>query len=161
MMKVKSERKRLFISNQIEECRDLSGLYYLLPCEKGYIMKWTVQKPVWDYIFNNVCSVEDKPVVMTQPLFNFKAIQEITDEIFFEEYEIKSMFRANPTDLAKYEYISNIVGKPTPCIIVDSGFTCTTVVPYIGGKKYYKGIKRINVGGKVKFCFFDLGAWFW
>lgn len=110
-MKVKSERKRFFIGNQIDECRDLSGLYYLLPCEKGYIVKWNVQKPVWDYMFNNACSVEGKPVILTQPLFNFKAIQEITDEIFFEEYEVKSLFRVNPSDLARYEYITNVVGK--------------------------------------------------
>ncbi|KAK5647495.1 hypothetical protein RI129_002387 [Pyrocoelia pectoralis] len=148
-MKVKSERKRFFIGNQIEECRDLSGLYYLLPCEKGFTVKWTVQKPVWDYMFNNICHIEDKAVIMTQPLFNFKTIQEITDEIFFEEYEIKSMFRLNPCDLAKYEYVNNVVGKHVSCIVVDSGFSFTTIVPYIGGKKYYPAARRINVGGKV------------
>ncbi|KAF5307202.1 hypothetical protein FQR65_LT00718 [Abscondita terminalis] len=149
IMKVKSERKRFFIGNQIEECRDLSGLYYLFPSEKGYTVKWNVQKPVWDYIFNNVCSVEDKPIILTQPMFNFKAIQEITDEIFFEEYEIKSMFRITPNDLAKYEYLNNVVGRNVPCIVVDSGFSFTTVVPYIGGKKYYHAARRINVGGKI------------
>lgn len=110
-MKVKSERKRFFIGSQIEDCRDLSGLYYLLPSERGYITKWTVQKPVWDYLFSNLCSIEDKQVILTQPLFNFKAIQEITDEIFFEEYEVKSLFRTNPTDLAKYQYTQDVVGK--------------------------------------------------
>ncbi|KAK4885459.1 hypothetical protein RN001_001730 [Aquatica leii] len=149
IMKVKSERKRFFVGNQIEECRDLSGLYYLLPCEKGYTVRWNVQKPVWDYIFNNICPIEDKPIIMTQPMFNFKPIQEITDEIFFEEYEIKSMFRINPNDLAKYEYLNNVVGRNVPCIVVDSGFSFTTVVPYIGGKKYYKAARRINLGGKM------------
>uniref|UniRef100_A0A1Y1K9S5 Actin-related protein 6 n=1 Tax=Photinus pyralis TaxID=7054 RepID=A0A1Y1K9S5_PHOPY len=149
IMKVKSERKRFFIGNQIEECRDLSGLYYLLPCEKGFTVKWTVQKPVWDYMFNNVSHIEDKGVIMTQPIFNFKTIQEITDEIFFEEYEIKSMFRVNPCDLAKYEYVNRVAGKNVPCIVVDSGFSYTTVVPYIDGKKYYPATRRINVGGKM------------
>ncbi|KAF5301323.1 hypothetical protein FQA39_LY10721 [Lamprigera yunnana] len=149
IMKVKSERKRFFIGNQIDECRDLSGLYYLLPSEKGYTVRWNVQKPVWDYIFNNVYSIEDRPVILTQPIFNFKAIQEIIDEIFFEEYEIKSMFRICPSDLAKYEYLNNIVGKNVSCIVVDSGFSVTTVIPYLGGKKYYPAAKRINIGGKI------------
>lgn len=102
-MKAKSERKRLFIGNQIEDCRDLSGLYYLLPCEKGYITKWDVQKPVWDYAFQTH-PIDDEPLIMTQPMYNFRSIQECIDEIFFEEYEVKSMIRVNTVDLAKYEY---------------------------------------------------------
>lgn len=169
IMKVKSERKRFFIGNQIDDCRDLSGLYYLLPSEKGYVTKWTVQKPVWDYIFSSVCPIEDSQIVMTQPPFNFKAIQEITDEIFFEEYEVRAMYRANPTDLAHSHYVSDVIGwyscpcnamlgslvpprfagKDVPCIIVDSGFSFTNVIPYIDGKKYYRGCKRINAGGKL------------
>lgn len=110
-MKVKSEKKRLFIGNQIEECRDLSGLYFLLPCERGYITKWEVQKPIWDYAFNKGVSIEDRCVVMTQPLFNFKSIQDGIDELFFEDYEVKAIYRANPTDFSRYQYCTNILRK--------------------------------------------------
>lgn len=110
-MKVKSEKKRLFIGNQIDECRDLSGLYFLLPCERGYITKWEVQKPIWDYAFNKGAAIEDRYVVMTQPIFNFKSIQDGLDELFFEDYEIKAMYRATPTDFSRYEYCTNILSK--------------------------------------------------
>lgn len=111
-MKVKSEKKRLFIGNQIEDCRDLSGLYFLLPHERGYITKWEVQKPIWDYVFSkNVCPFGDTPVVMTQPLFNFKSIQDCIDEIFFEEYEVKSLYRTNGSDLARLQYVEKVIGK--------------------------------------------------
>ena len=33
-MKAKSERRRPFIGDQLEECRDVSGLYYILPVQK-------------------------------------------------------------------------------------------------------------------------------
>lgn len=33
-------------------------------------------------------------------------------------------------------------------MVVDTGFSFTHIVPYIDGKKYYKGLKRINIGGK-------------
>lgn len=36
----------------------------------------------------------------------------------------------------------------SPCIVVDSGFSFSHIVPYIDGKKYYKGLQRVNVGGK-------------
>lgn len=34
VMKAKSEKKRLFVGDQIKECRDASGLYYILPYQK-------------------------------------------------------------------------------------------------------------------------------
>lgn len=108
-MKAKSERKRPFIGDEVEECRDLSGLFYLLPCEKGYVTRWDVQKPIWDYVFQHAPLLPDKPLIMTQPLFNFRSIQECIDEIFFEEYDVKSMFRTNPTDLIQYEYAKKII----------------------------------------------------
>ncbi|EFA06049.2 Actin-related protein 6-like Protein [Tribolium castaneum] len=149
IMKAKSERKRLFIGSQIDECRDCSGLFYLIPSERGYITKWDVQKPIWDFVLSkNVCPVNNYPVIMTQPLFNFKSIQDCIDEIFFEEYEVSSMFRLNPTDLAVLQYHKEIGAKP-PCIIVDSGYSFTHVIPYLEGKKYLKGVRRINVGGKL------------
>ncbi|CAH1170256.1 unnamed protein product [Phaedon cochleariae] len=151
IMKAKSERKRLFLGNQINDCRDCSGLYFLLPCEKGYITKWDVQKPVWDYVFShNVCPINEKPVIMTQPLFNFKSIQDCMDEIFFEEYEVPSMFRLNPTDLGRLKYIEdNNFTQDVPCIIVDTGYSFTNIIPYINGNKYLRGIRRLNVGGKL------------
>lgn len=43
IMKAKSERKRAFIGNQIEECRDASGLFYILCFQRGYLVNWENQ----------------------------------------------------------------------------------------------------------------------
>lgn len=148
IMKAKAERKRLFIGSQIEDCRDCSGLYYLLPCERGYVTRWEVQKPVWDYVFTKgICPVSEKNVVMTQPLFNFKSIQDCTDEIFFEEYDVNALYRCNPTDLASLQY--STVSNSKTCVVVDSGYSFTHVVPYIDGKKCSSAIKRLRIGGKL------------
>ncbi|CAH1132653.1 unnamed protein product [Ceutorhynchus assimilis] len=150
IMKAKSERKRLFVGQQIEECRDCSGLYYLLPCERGYITRWEVQKPVWDHVFSkNVFPIEDNPVILTQPLFNFKSIQDCIDEIFFEEYEVSSLFRCSPSDLTYLNYAKHKQTKNDACLVVDTGFSFTHVVPYVLGNKFLRGIRRINVGGKL------------
>lgn len=42
-MKAKSERRRPFIGDQIEECRDASGLFYILCFQRGYLVNWDVQ----------------------------------------------------------------------------------------------------------------------
>lgn len=36
-MKAKSERKRVYVGDELNECRDHSSLFFLLPAEKGYI----------------------------------------------------------------------------------------------------------------------------
>ena len=34
VFKVKSERRKVFVGDQIDECKDYSGLFYLLPFQK-------------------------------------------------------------------------------------------------------------------------------
>ncbi|CAK1548852.1 unnamed protein product [Leptosia nina] len=150
IMKAKSERRRPFIGSQIEECRDASGLFYILPFQKGFLINWDTQKTVWDYTFSKECcpvNFNETPLIVTEPLFNFHSIQEAMTEIFFEEYECQSLLRINSTDLAEYHYRK--VHKNECTVVVDSGYSFTYIVPYINGKKYKNGIRRIDVGGKV------------
>ena len=51
IFKAKSERRKLFIGDQVEECKDFSGLFYVLPFQKGYLVNWDVEKQIWDYMF--------------------------------------------------------------------------------------------------------------
>ncbi|NP_001040469.1 ARP6 actin-related protein 6-like protein [Bombyx mori] len=150
IMKAKSERRRPFIGSQLDECRDASGLFYILPFQKGFLVNWDTQKTVWDFIFSKECcpvNFNDTPLIITEPLFNFASIQEAMTEIFFEEYECQSLLRINATDLAEYNY--RRTHKNDCTVVVDSGYSFTYIVPYINGKKYKDAIIRIDVGGKV------------
>ena len=150
-MKAKSERRRPFVGNQIEECRDASGLFYILPFQKGYLVNWDVQKTVWDYIFSKECclvNLSQLSLIVTEPLFNFSTVQEAMTEIFFEEYECQSLLRINGSTLSCYQYkVENPNAKC--CIVVDSGYSFTHVVPYVNDTKIKEGIRRIDVGGKL------------
>ncbi|XP_044735335.1 actin-related protein 6 [Chrysoperla carnea] len=151
IMKVKSERRRAFIGNQIDECTDASGLYYILPFQRGYLINWDTQKTVWDYIFSDEClsvNFNEVPVIITEPIFNFRSIQEGITEIFFEEYECPALLRCNATDLSHFNY-SQTNDNHLGCLVVDSGFSFTHIVPYINGVKVRSAIRRIDVGGKV------------
>lgn len=37
IIKTKTDRKRIFVADEVEECRDHSSLFFLTPAEKGYI----------------------------------------------------------------------------------------------------------------------------
>ncbi|KAI1278785.1 Actin-related protein 6 [Halotydeus destructor] len=150
--KVKSERRRPFIGDQLEECKDYSGLFYILPCQKGYIINWEVQRQIWDYIFKikySLKNLNDYGMVMTEPYFNFKSIQENLLEIFYEEYNVNTLLLANPSTYATYKH--QRVRKPSSlcCLVVDAGYSFTHIIPYVDGKKIKSGIRRIDVGGKA------------
>ncbi|XP_078662939.1 actin-related protein 6-like [Branchiostoma floridae x Branchiostoma belcheri] len=152
VMKSKSERRKNFVGNQIEECKDLSGLFYVLPFQKGYLVNWDVQRQVWDHIFSkDVLNVNfaDTVAMVTEPFFNFTSIQESMNEIFFEEYQFKALQRANATTWSAHKYSSGQQKKPLCCVVVDTGYSFTHITPYCRGKKMKDGIRRLNVGGKM------------
>lgn len=148
--KAKNERRRIFIGNQLDECKDLSGLFYIYPTTRGYIVHWDYQKQVWDHIFGremfNV-NFEDTCLIVTEPYFNITSIQQTMTEIFFEEYKCHSLLRTNAANLSAYHCLKD---KPSElcCLVVDSGFSFTHAVPHIKGKKLRNATRRIDLGGK-------------
>ncbi|KFM71067.1 Actin-related protein 6, partial [Stegodyphus mimosarum] len=149
--KAKSERRRQFIGNQLDECKDFSGLYYTYPFQRGYIVNWEVEKQVWDYIFgNDVYNVDFKEtcLIVTEPYFNFLSMQESMTEILFEDYKFHSILRVNPGTLSAHK-CHKAAPSEMCCLVVDSGFSFTHIIPYIKGKKLRNATRRIDVGGKI------------
>uniref|UniRef100_A0A3P8RNQ2 Actin-related protein 6 n=1 Tax=Amphiprion percula TaxID=161767 RepID=A0A3P8RNQ2_AMPPE len=147
----KTSRLKTFTANQLDEIKDPSGLFYILPFQKGYLVNWDVQRKVWDHLFGKeMFKVEfaDTSIVITEPYFNFSLIQESMNEILFEEYQFQSALRINAGSLSAHHYFHT---KPTElcCLVVDSGFSFTHIAPYCRSKKMKDGIRRINVGGKL------------
>ncbi|XP_037814811.1 actin-related protein 6 [Lucilia sericata] len=155
IMKAKAERRRAFIGNQIDECRDASGLFYILCFQKGYLLNWDVQKTVWDHLFSQEGSgitLEDRNILVTEPQLNFASIQEAMIEILFEEYHCSGVHKSTTAELAAYNYCAEseeTAMQNLNCIVVDVGYSFTHIVPFIRGKRVTKGIRRVEVGGKV------------
>lgn len=170
--KAKSERRRPFVGNQIEECRDISGLFYILGFQKGYITNWDVQviiilknfwwvftyfiyfqKTVWDYMFGAECfnvNLSETPLIISEPVYNFKSIQEVMFELLFEEYECENVLNKTAVELTHQNYVHNKEGDPALCcLVIDIGYSFTHIVPFIKNKIHKDGIKRIDIGGKM------------
>ncbi|XP_029009862.1 actin-related protein 6 isoform X2 [Betta splendens] len=147
----KTSRLKTFTANQLDEIKDPSGLFYILPFQKGYLVNWDVQRKVWDHLFGKeMFKVEfaDTSVVITEPYFNFTSIQESMNEILFEEYQFQSALRINAGSLSAHHYFHS---KPSElcCLVVDTGFSFTHIAPYCRSRKMKESIHRINVGGKL------------
>lgn len=154
-MKAKSERRRPFIGDQIDECRDASGLFYILAYQKGYLVNWDVQKTVWDHLFSADCGAVNfsGPLIVTEPQFNFTTIQEAMTEIFFEEYECESLHRTTAADLCAYNFQRSQPSVPTTqlqcSLVIDIGYSFVHIVPFVKGKRVREAIRRIDIGGKI------------
>lgn len=147
----KAERRKNFISNQIDDCKDLSGLYYLLPFQKGYLVNWDTQRQIWDYVFgsNNLnIKTSDHSLLVTEPVFNFPSIQENMDEVFFEDYKFKALTRLPAATLSSHNY-SHTHPEAHCALVVDSGYSFTHIVPHFRNKMLQSATVRIDVGGKL------------
>jgi len=151
IMKAKSEKRRAFVGDQIDDCRDLSSLFYLLPTQKGYLVNWDHQKTVWDYLFGKQCfnlKPEDTKLIFTEPFFNFTSIQEGLSEMFFEEYGFSRLLRTHAPDLSCYQNRKEYPQEKC-CLVIDSGFSFTHCAPYVLGKRVRNAVKRLDIGGKL------------
>ncbi|KAH0500142.1 Actin-related protein 6, partial [Microtus ochrogaster] len=117
----KTARLKTFTANQIDEIKDPSGLFYILPFQKV------------DFLDTNI--------IITEPYFNFTSIQESMNEILFEEYQFQAVLRVNAGALSAHRYFRDNPSELC-CIIVDSGYSFTHIVPYCRSKKKKEAIIR-------------------
>ncbi|KAJ6636894.1 hypothetical protein lerEdw1_013922 [Lerista edwardsae] len=104
----KTARLKTFTANQLDEIKDPSGLFYILPFQKGYLVNWDVQRQVWDYLFGKeMYQVDfvDTNIIITEPYFNFSSIQESMNEILFEEYQFQAVLRVNAGALSAHRQL--------------------------------------------------------
>lgn len=152
VIKAKTVRSRIFIGDQIEECKDLSGLYYLLAFQKGYLVNWEIERQVWDYMFCKegfTVNFDNTGVIITEPYFNFRSVQEAISEILFEDYLFQFIYRCNGGYLSQHKHCKESGGPALCCLVVDSGYSFTHITPYYSGRPVKQAIRRIDVGGKV------------
>lgn len=152
--------RRFYIGNDINQCRDVSGLVFRRPIEKGQLYSWEAEKVIWDYMFDSTMlgskvDPQDSTLILTEAPYTLGTLSVNTDQIVLEEYEFDSYRRCTPQSLAPWTDLPSLfndpqVGEIRDCaLIVDSGFTATQVVPVKKGKTCWKAVRRLDIGGKL------------
>ncbi|KAJ1886176.1 Actin- protein 6 [Kickxella alabastrina] len=142
--------KRIQVGDLSTHTNDLSGLYFRSPFDRGHLVHWDVQLPIWDRLLSNdclQCTPAMTQLVMTEPMFNFSRCQKQTDEIIFEEYGFASFARMPAPTLcaaaAAGEQVDGCV------LVVDLGHTCSYVVPVCNGVVVRGAVRRVDIGGRM------------
>ncbi|VDD74601.1 unnamed protein product [Mesocestoides corti] len=71
-------------------------------------------------------------------------------EIFFEDYQVAGLIRANPAFLAAYKYQSEAAQRISRySLIIDSGYSFTHIVPMADNNIMKDFVLRLAIGGKI------------
>ncbi|KAL8810583.1 MAG: hypothetical protein Q9200_002453 [Gallowayella weberi] len=153
--------KKVWVGSEIETIRDFGEVAFRRPVEKGYLVNWEAEKAIWDSMFlvqksKLHCDPRDTNLILTEAPNTPAALQSNCDQVVFEEYE----FASYRPSLNAYHDIQDLFGAPArdmnvpalpiECVLViDSGFSHTTVTPIYKGRAIQQAIRRLDVGGKL------------
>lgn len=162
----RSKDRRVYIGNDVKNCKDYAGLVYRRPQEKGQLYNWECQKVIWDSVFygkglplGKEVDPSDTSLILTEAPYTLPALSSNMDQIVFEEYGFDSYYRCSSGSLVPWNNLSEeLYGVPqsknaspvTECaLVIESGFSATHILPVILGEVYWPAVKRVDVGGRL------------
>lgn len=161
----RERNKKVWVGAEIEGCRDFGEMSFRRPVEKGYLVNWEAEKAIWDSIISDSksklnCDPNDTNLILAEAPNTPIALQTNCDQVVFEEYGFATYSRHIGPSLNVYNDIqalfgtpprdSNVSASPAECLLViDSGFSHSTVTPLYQGRPIQQAIRRLDIGGKL------------
>lgn len=151
-----------FVENMKEDfpLESISSLSknYCRPLSRGLLHDIDLQLEIWEEIFSRNYNKErgknanynDNMLIFTHAPMAPDDVIEGYFEIIFEYFGFNSCIKSIPqvfTAMYAKEKYENL--NETVQLVVDSGFSSTTVVPIFENRPIYNAIKRIDIGGKL------------
>ncbi|KAG5302045.1 actin-like protein arp6 [Histoplasma ohiense] len=163
--------KRVYIGAQLlTHISDWNEVAFRRPVEKGYVVSWEAEKEIWDHAFFDegtarkpevrCADPENTTLIYTEAPNAMAALQKNADEIIMEEWGFGGYFRCVGPTLNAWNEVHALFGdpmgsdpnstiSPIECLLViDSGYSHTTVTPVYKGRPLQRGIRRLEIGGK-------------
>ncbi|AEO64469.1 uncharacterized protein THITE_2072790 [Thermothielavioides terrestris NRRL 8126] len=160
----RDRHRKTYVGSELEKCRDFGEMAFRRPVEKGFIVNWEAQKEIWDREFFDEnapqkCDPSEARLVLAEQPNGLPALQTHCDQMVFEEFGFASYYRGIGPSFNAYRDIQAIFHTPrtpdTPVdvpaeviLLIDSGYSHTTVTPILQGRPLHPAIRRLDVGGK-------------
>lgn len=163
----KDKYSHYHLSNQVKQMRDISGALIRRPHELGQLVSWELEREIWDYLLYNEDEfkwnlkhdddTKDYNLVASETCMTIPELSKNMDQVIFEEYEFKSMFKGPVAQFIpfykgsydEYNYTENQTNSYRDFqLVIDSGFNCTWIIPMLKGVPYYKAVKKLDIGGR-------------
>jgi centractin len=91
----------LFMGSLAEEYRGLLNIRY--PMEHGVVTDWNDMEKIWHHLYSKHqlnANSEEHPVLLTEPPLNARRNREKAAEIFFETFNVPSLYISMPSVLS-------------------------------------------------------------
>eukprot|EP00605_Chrysophyceae_sp_TOSAG23-4_P002038 GSChrysophyteH1.ASY1.ANO1.2257.1 assembled CDS len=157
-----NKQMQVLVGDEVDGVANGGLLSYTRPFERGYLTNVHCQLEVWSRLFNDVLKlgdVNDTNLILTEAPFVPESIQNDINEVIFEDFGFDGCIRRPAASFSAYEFCSSSssrgpatsanVGNTHSCTIIDSGFSFTHVLPFVNGKCCKRGVRRVNIGGKL------------
>ncbi|KAL6751380.1 Actin/actin-like protein [Haematococcus lacustris] len=155
--------KQMYVGDMLLDPKsEISQLTLRRPFDRGYLVGWDLEREIWAHAFKAVLGLGRQPghlntrdcgLLMSEPVLNFPAIQNTTQQVVFEEFGFQS-FHAAPAPSFSLQRMAAInpqlpAAQAGAGVVLDAGFSFTHVIPYFDNQPLLQGVKRINLGGKA------------
>ncbi|KAJ4538612.1 Actin- protein 6 [Exophiala dermatitidis] len=170
---VRTRDKKIYVGAHTEEITHWSEALFRRPVENGQVVSWEAQKEIWDQTFFDertatkdvfVADPANTTLIFTEPPNTMPALQKNADEIIMEEWGFGGYSRVIGPSLNAYNDLhplfeeeqvhpaateSGDQQQPMECLLViDSGYSHTTITPLFKGRPLHRAIRRLDFGGK-------------
>ena len=134
------------------------GRNFLRPLSRGLLNDIDLQLDIWEKIFQQSYNMEINDGTFKENMLIFThtpmAPDEVIEgffEIIFEYFNFDAVFKSIPHIFAAFYQKKKFPEKinKTVQLVVDSGFSSTTIVPIFDDFPIYNAIKRVEIGGKL------------
>lgn len=159
-MKAKHEKKRVFVAHEQEECSDKFSLFYVRPIERGYVVNWDTQQQIWEKTFGSMdVEASTSRIALTDNNYLIPALPDVSSEILFDYFGFTEVHKTSASTLvAKH---SNKINNEKCAVVVDSGFSWTTVASFVNGMLIQDSVIRLESVFKLQLALFlriDVGG---
>ncbi|KAG5999687.1 Actin- protein 6 [Claviceps pusilla] len=156
--------RKIYLASELSKCRDYGEIQLRRPVERGFIVNWEAQKEIWDQeLFEHGatrCDPAETRLILSEPPNGLPVLQTNCDQVVFEEYGFQSYYRGIGSTFNSYHDIQalfrtsrdapTVANAPAEVVLViDSGYSHTTVTPLLRGQPLHSAVRRLDVGGKL------------
>ncbi|ORY63874.1 actin family [Pseudomassariella vexata] len=157
--------RHTYVGSEISQCKDFGEIAFRRPVEKGFIVNWEAQKEIWEREFFDAkapqqCDPSETTLLLAEPPNSLPVLQTNCDQMVFEEFGFASYARCNGPALNAWHDVQAIFRTPRApdmvaqlpaevLMVIDSGYSHTTVTPVLRGRPVHPAVRRLDVGGKL------------
>ncbi|KAL7622681.1 Actin- protein 6 [Parahypoxylon ruwenzoriense] len=161
----RDRNKKIYVASDLEKCTDFSEVAFRRPVEKGFVVNWEAEREIWEHEFFDdmapqPCDPSETRLLLAESSNSLPVLQTNCDQMVFEEFGFASYYRGIGPVFNAYHDVQGILRTPRDpgtvpqlpaeiLLLIDAGYSHTTVTPIFQGRPIHPAIRRLDVGGKL------------